>query len=81
MEKVSLTLDEELLAEARRLVGRRGLSRYLNLALRYQLQRDRLVGLLDELANEVGPIDTQVMQEVRRAWPDPDGRKGRHRGD
>lgn len=37
-EKVSLTtLDEELLAEARSVVGARGLSSYVNRALRHQL--------------------------------------------
>ncbi len=69
--KTSLTLDEALLAAARELVGRRGLSRYVNRALRRQLQRDRLVGLLDELEQEAGPIEPQVMEEIRRSWPAP----------
>ena len=69
--KTSLTLDRALLAAARELVGRRGLSRYVNRALRRQLQRDRLAGLLDELEQEVGPIEPQVMEEVRKSWPAP----------
>ncbi len=69
--KTSLTLDKALLAAARELVGRRGLSRYVNRALRRQLQRDRLAGLLDELEQEAGPIEPQVMEEVRRLWPAP----------
>ncbi len=69
--KTSLTLDKTLLAAARELVGRRGLSRYVNRALRHQLQRDRLIGLLDELEREAGPIGTRVMEEVRRSWPAP----------
>ena len=68
-EKISLTLDESLLAAARELVGPRGLSRYLNRALRHQLQRDRLAGLLEELEQREGPIDPDLMEEVRRAWP------------
>jgi len=68
-EKVSLTLEEELLAEARRAVGTRGLSSYVNRALRQQLQQDRLAGLLAELEEENGPIEPQVIEEVRRAWP------------
>lgn len=71
-EKVSLTLDEELLSEARDAVGSRGLSRYVNHALRHQLQHDRLGTLLDELEREHGPIDPQVMEEVRRRWPAPE---------
>jgi hypothetical protein len=70
-EKVSLTLEEDLLAEARETVGARGLSGYVNRALRQQLQHDRLAGLLAELEKETGPIDPEVMEEVRRAWPAP----------
>jgi len=70
-EKVSLTLEEELVAQAREAVGARGLSGYVNRALLHQLQSDRLGGLLDDLEREHGPIDPQVMEEVRRAWPAP----------
>lgn len=70
-EKVSLTLEEELLAEAREVVGARGLSSYVNQALRHQLQHDRLAGLLAELEQEKGPIEPQILEEIRRAWPDP----------
>lgn len=70
-EKISLTLDETLVAAARELVGSRGLSGYVNQALKHQLQRDRLSTLLEELESEAGPIDARVMEEVRREWPDP----------
>jgi Arc/MetJ family transcription regulator len=68
-EKVSLSLDEELIGEARELVGVRGLSSYVNVALRHQLQRDRLASLLTELEQANGPIEPAVIEEVRRAWP------------
>lgn len=71
-EKVSLTLDQEVLAEARRVVGAGELSGYVNQAVERQLQRDRLRGLLDELAREHGPVDAATMEEVRREWPDPE---------
>ena len=70
-EKVSLTLDRDLLAEARTVAGGRALSRYLNRALRNQLQHDRLAAFLAEIEREQGPIDPQVMAEVRDEWPDP----------
>lgn len=70
-EKVSLTLEEELLAEAREAVGTRKLSSYVNRALRHQLEHDRLMGLLTELEWEKGPIAPEVMDEVRRVWPAP----------
>lgn len=78
-EKVSLTLEEELLAEAREVVGARGLSSYVNRALRHQLQHDRLAGLLAELEQEKGPIELEVIQEVRRAWPSPGETAGKRR--
>lgn len=70
-EKVSLTLEEELVSQARAAVGSRGLSRYVNRALRHQLQRDRLGELLDELERRHGPIDPEAIEEARRAWPGP----------
>lgn len=68
-EKVSLTLEKELLAEARGVVGARGLSTYLNRALRNQLQHDRLTALLAELEKEHGSIDPEVIEAVRQEWP------------
>lgn len=70
--KVSLTLDDNLVSEAREAAGSRGLSGYVNRALERQLQHDRLVGLLEELDREAGPIDPEVLEEVRSAWPGPD---------
>jgi hypothetical protein len=78
-EKVSLSLDEEAVAEAREAVGARGLSGYVNRALRHQLQRDRIGALLDELEQEYGPIEPSVMEEVRREWPAPEGKDARRR--
>lgn len=77
-EKVSLTLDGQLLTEARRVVGARGLSGYVNRALGQQLQHDRLAGLLAELEEEHGPIEPTVLKEVLEEWPAP-GEKPRLR--
>jgi hypothetical protein len=68
-EKVSLTLDREILKEARARVGRRGLSSYVDSALRLRLQQDRLRGLLAELEAEHGPISDRTTSEVHREWP------------
>lgn len=78
-EKVSLTLDEELVGEARQSVGSRGLSGYVNRALRNQLQHDRLTKLLGEFDAESGPVDPELMEEVRRLWPAPDESSERRR--
>ena len=77
VSKVSLSIDEDLLAEARARVGRRELSSYVNEALRRQLQRDRLTGLLDEMEAESGPIPDEVMEEARRLWREPAAKRRR----
>ena len=69
-EKVSLTLDEDLVERARAAVGTRSLSGYVNEALRRQLQRDRLVAFLEASDRRVGPVGAEVMEEVRRSWPE-----------
>ncbi|MGH8907218.1 MAG: CopG family transcriptional regulator [Egibacteraceae bacterium] len=70
-EKVSLTLDEKVLAAAREQVGERRLSAYVNDAVERQLQRDRLREFLDEAEAEAGPIPDEIMEQVRREWPAP----------
>jgi hypothetical protein len=68
-EKVSLTLDRGVLKEARGRVGRRGLSSYVDAALRLKLQQDRLRALLSELESTHGPVSERMRSEVRREWP------------
>ncbi len=69
--KVSLSLDDDLVAAARSRVGGRGLSGYVNEALRRRLQRDRLLELLGQMEAAAGPVDPRILEEVRRAWPAP----------
>ncbi len=71
VSKVSLSIDEDVLAETRDRAGRRELSSYVNEALRRQLQRDRLVELLAEMDAESGPVPDEVMEEARRLWRGP----------
>ncbi len=78
-EKVSLSLEEDLLAEARAIVGVRSLSGYVNHALSRQLQRDRVSTLLAELDSELGPVDSRVLDEVCREWPAPSEANEEHR--
>lgn len=76
-EKVSLTLDERLLAEARSRSGERGLSTFVNDALRRELQRDRLTGLLARMDAEEGPVPEEMVEEARQQWRP--GRRSRRR--
>jgi Arc/MetJ family transcription regulator len=71
VEKVSVSLDSELLAKTRARVRGGGLSAYVNDAVRRQLRRDVLSDLLDELRQANGPVSEEQMEEVRRLWPAP----------
>lgn len=68
MSKVSLSIDEVVLAEARQQAGRRELSAYVNEAVRRQLQRDRLTALLSAMDAETEPVQDDAMEEARRPW-------------
>jgi Arc/MetJ family transcription regulator len=70
--KVSMSLDADVLAQTRERVGGRGVSAYVNHALRRQLRRDALTDLLAEMHAANGPVDDQLIDEVRRLWPGRD---------
>ena len=68
--KVSTTLTEDLVTEAKARVGERGFSRYLDEALARQLQFDRLADLEQQLEGEFGPIPATVQEQVDLVeWP------------
>lgn len=68
--KVSTTLTEERVAEAKARVGERGFSRYLDKALARQLQYDRLGDLERDLEGEFGPIPDEARRLVdAMEWP------------
>ena len=71
VSKVSLSIEEGVLAEARSRAGRRELSAYVNEALLRQLQHDRLGELLAEMESESGPIPEELMEEARKLWRGP----------
>lgn len=71
VEKVSMSLDAEVLAQARERVGGRGVSAYVNAAVRRQLRRDALAEVLAEMREANGPVSDHTMEEVRRLWPSP----------
>jgi hypothetical protein len=68
--KISVTLDPKVTAKLRALAGPRGVSAFVNTAVREQLQAHRLQHLLDELDAQFGPISEAVAREVDAvAWP------------
>jgi hypothetical protein len=71
VSKVSLSIEEDVLTEARARAGHRELSSYVTDALRRQLQHDRLGELLAEMEAESGPIPEDLMEEARQLWRGP----------
>lgn len=74
--KVSLSIEEDVLEEARERAGRRELSSYVTDALRRQLQHDRIGELLAAMDAEAGPIPDELVEEARKLWRGP--AEGRH---
>lgn len=71
-QRKSLSLDEELVAEAPEIVGTLAVSRLRQSCAQPSVQHDRLSGLLADLVQEHGPIDPEVMEEVRQEWQAPE---------
>ena len=69
VEKVSLSLDAALVAQARHVAGHRGLSSLVNDALRVKLQHERLRALLAEMDAELGPVPVAELEGARETWP------------
>jgi hypothetical protein len=67
-EKVSLSLDHELLSEVRRRVGKRELSSFLNEALEQRLQADAIHAYLGEADRRLGAVPTEVADGVDNAY-------------
>jgi hypothetical protein len=71
MRKVSVTLDEKLVAEIKAEVGERGFSAYLNETLHRRRQRERLAQLERELTEEFGPIPEEARRWAESLdWPE-----------
>jgi hypothetical protein len=68
--KISVTLESDVEVELRLVAGTRGVSAFVNEAVRQQLQAVRLRRLLDEMEAESGPIPQDVRREVDAlTWP------------
>jgi hypothetical protein len=63
--KVTITMDEDVVVEARRVAGEGGLSPFINALVAQRLQQHRMLGLLAEMEVEHGPIDPVAWQEAR----------------
>jgi len=66
--KVSISLPAGLLKRARKQAGRRGLSALTAEALEREIKLRELGHYLDELREEMGPPEEDLLEEVRAAW-------------
>lgn len=67
-EKISLTIEADVLHRVRDRVERRGVSAYTTLALRRQLERDGLDDLIGELIEVNGPLDAAAVAQYVDEW-------------
>jgi post-segregation antitoxin (ccd killing protein) len=67
--KVSVTIDEEILAEARGLAPGGNLSALVNDALSERVRRERLRTLLTDEAATAGPLPAALTEHVTAQWP------------
>jgi hypothetical protein len=66
MERVTATLNEDTVAEIRRVAGPRGVSSFLEEAAQARLAKLRVLELLDELDRKHGAPTAKVRAEVAR---------------
>lgn len=67
-EKVSLTIEADILHRVRDRVEPGKVSAYATLALRRQLERDGLDDLIGELVEINGPLDTEAVARYVDEW-------------
>lgn len=70
VQKVSVSMPEELTAAIRERTGPGGFSRFVSEAADRRLRSELLRELLDEFDAEFGPIPAELREQARREWPD-----------
>jgi Arc/MetJ family transcription regulator len=68
--KLSVSIDADLAAEVKRRAGERGVSGFVERAVRRELERERLAELSGELERDLGPVDEDVVIEIDSLWAD-----------
>jgi hypothetical protein len=70
--KKSVAFEESVAREAMEVAGEGNFSAFVNDSVAQRLQRIRIKQLLDETAEEFGPIPVEVRAEARRQWDEID---------
>ena len=66
--KLSVTVDDQLVAQVKALVGDRGVSAFVTRAVRHELESERLALYLAELEEELGPADPALVAEAEAVF-------------
>jgi hypothetical protein len=72
VQKVSVSMPEDLATAIRERIGPGGFSRYVTEAVERRFRHDRLGDLLDELDTEFGPVPPEILHWAEQQWPDND---------
>jgi Arc/MetJ family transcription regulator len=67
-QRITITVDEDVLNELKQRVGPGEVSAYVVEALRARLQRDPIMELLDKLDEMYGPLSDDDIEEGKREW-------------
>jgi hypothetical protein len=70
VQKVSVSMPEELTAAVRERTGPGGFSRYVTEAVEERLRLEGLDELSAYLEAKYGPVPEELIQEAMREWPD-----------
>ncbi len=70
VQKVSVSMPEELSLAIRERTGPGGFSRYIAEAADKRLRGELFDEYLDELDRAHGPVSPELMEQARREWPD-----------
>ncbi len=65
--KLSVTIDREVAEGLQAHVPPRNVSRFVNVAIRHELERERTRALLQYLEEELGPPDPAMVREAEAA--------------
>lgn len=66
--KISVSVEEDLVEAMQDRVGARGVSRFVSLAIRHELELAELSDLVAELEEVLGPPDERLMAEAAAAF-------------
>ncbi|HEY8079506.1 MAG TPA: hypothetical protein VIF62_35490 [Labilithrix sp.] len=64
MERVTATFDRSTLKQVRRRAGRRGVSAFIQAAVREKLEREAVLAVLDALDSEHGAPSAELLAEI-----------------